>query len=164
MMVSHLGGAARKTFIILAGFDWCLLKIQRHCCRSHCSHKYKTFCFFFKIILLYDFYLNYIVYTVFGIMDTSIITHTFMLSCTSNVIIQKNWCWRFFWRFKICSNSITFMKPPYLCRDCGFWSCCSIFPFFCIKSKRYDRQVLDFIYLEAESWSTSITSSYYSNG
>ena len=96
MMVSHLGGAARKTFIILAGFDWCLLKIRRHCCRPHCSHKYKTFCFFFKIILLYDFYLNYIVYTIFGIMDTSIITHTFMLSCASNVIIQKNRRWRSF--------------------------------------------------------------------
>jgi hypothetical protein len=45
---------------------------------------------------LYNFYLNYIVYVFFWIMDTSIIINRSMLSCASNVILQKDGRWRHF--------------------------------------------------------------------
>ncbi len=80
------------------------------------------------IWLIVYFYFHYIVYVFSWI---SMDFNTSMLSCASNVIPQCRRRWQpFFERAKFCSKSITSAKPPYLCRDHGFRSCFSIFPFF----------------------------------
>ena len=86
-------------------------------------------------------------------MDTSIIINTSMLSCASNVIPHKGRRWRHFFEDP---KFVTSPSPP---RSLPIYDetvvsvlAAQSFPSSTHrKSKRYDRRILDFIDLEAES-------------